>query len=87
MVRIWFKAIKDNKIQKQYVYENDEKLTYSHFADYISAGCYQLDEATPVIIRHHIMNFAKYNGVKFLPSDFVESVSFDNLTIENIAEQ
>ena len=84
MVKIWFKVIKDNKIQKQYVYENDEKFTYSHFGDYISAGCYALDEATPVLIRSHIMNFAKYNTVKFTPDDFVESVPFDKLTVENL---
>ncbi len=84
MVRIWFKVVKDNKTVKQFVYENEEKFTYSHFSEYISAGCYALDEATPVIIRNHIMNFAKYNGVKFVPSDFVEKVDFDKLTIENL---
>ncbi|MBO4262686.1 MAG: hypothetical protein J5903_02750 [Clostridia bacterium] len=83
MVKIWFKVIKDNKTVKQYTYENEEKFTYSHFSDYISAGCYALDEATPVILKNHIMNFAKYNHVKFTPDDFVESVDFDKMTIEN----
>ena len=84
MVRIWFKVVKDNRIVKQYVYENDEKFTYAHFTDYVSAGCYALDEATPVIIRSHLMNFAKYNHLKFVPDDFVEQVDFDRLTLENL---
>ena len=84
MVKIWFKVIKNDHIVKQFVYENEEKFTYSHFGEYVSAGCYALDEATPIIIRSHIMNFAKYNGVNFLPSDFVENVSFDRLRIENL---
>ncbi|MBR1868007.1 MAG: hypothetical protein IJ800_05455 [Clostridia bacterium] len=84
MVRIWFKVIKDNKTKKQHVYENDEKFTYSHFSEYVAAGCYALDEATPVIIKNHIMNFAKYNSVKFSPDDFVEKVDFDKLVIENL---
>ena len=32
MFRIWAKIMKEGKIQKQFVHENDEeKLTYSHF--------------------------------------------------------
>ena len=84
MVRLWFKVMKDDHIVKQFVYENDEKFTYSHFGEYISAGCYALDEATPLILRNHIMNFAKFNGVNFTPTDFVESVSFDRLKVENL---
>ena len=84
MVKLWFKVIKDDKTVKQYVYENEEKFTYSHFGEYISAGCYALDEATPLIIRSHIMNFAKYNSVKFTPSDFVEKFDFDRLLVENL---
>ena len=84
MVRLWFKVIKDDKIVKQYEYSSEEKFTYSKFTEYISAGCYALDEATPVIIRNHIMNFAKYNSVKFVPSDFVEKVDFDRILVENL---
>lgn len=76
--------MKDDKIVKQFVYESDEKFTYSKFAEYISEGCYALDEATPLILRHHIMNFAKFNGVRFLPSDFVENVDFDRLQVDNL---
>ena len=79
MVRLWIKVLRDNKIVKQTTVDRDEKFTYANFADYISEGCYRLDE-------HHIMNFAKFRRVVFLPSDFVEKVDFDKLVVENLEE-
>ena len=43
-----------------------------------------MDEATPVILKSHIMNFAKYNMTEFKPSDFIESVKFDRMIVENL---
>ena len=84
MVKLWFKIIRDNKIVAQTTTSHDEKFTYADFGEYIIEGCYALDVATPLIIRNHIMNFAKYNHVNFLPSDFVEHVEFDKLVVENL---
>ena len=84
MVRLWFKVMKNDRIVRQTVYEKDEKFTYSLFHDYISAGCYELDLSTPLIVKNHLFNFAKYNGVKFLPDDFTEPVDFDRLVVENL---
>lgn len=84
MVKLWFKVMKNDKIIKQTVYENEEKFTYSHFHQYVSEGCYELDLATPVIVKTHLFNFAKYNGVKFVKSDFLEPIDFDRLVVENL---
>ena len=84
MTKIWAKTIKDEKIQRQLVYENEEKLTYSHFLDYLFVICHEMDIATPVLLKTHIFNFAKFNHVRFLPRDFVEGVDFDYLLLENI---
>ena len=35
-MKIWAKLITDGKIQKQFVYEKQERLTYSRFFDYLS---------------------------------------------------
>ena len=83
-MRIWAKLMVDGKIQKQYVYELTEKLTYSHFFDYLTEICHELDIPTPVILKTHIFNFAKFNRVKFTPKDFVESFPYDRLEFENI---
>lgn len=84
MFKIWAKIYRGGKIRRQFVYEGGEKLTYSHFLNYLFDICRELDCPTPVLLKTHIMNFAKFNHVKFLPRDFVEGVAFDYLLLENI---
>ncbi len=83
MVRIWAKVIKDNKIINQCVYENFNPLDYSLFGEYLTEICQTLDVSTPVLIKTHIFNYAKYNNVKFVKDDFIEVVDFDRLVLEN----
>lgn len=83
-MKIWAKLITDGKIKKQFVYEKQERLTYSRFFDYLSDICHELDIPTPVLLKTHIFNFAKFNHVKFIPRDFVESLDYDQLFLENI---
>ena len=83
-MRIWAKLMTNGKIKKQFVYENSEKLTYSHFFDYLTDICHELDIPTPVLTKTHIFNFAKFNHVKFIARDFVESLGYDHLFLENI---
>lgn len=83
-MRIWAKLITDGHIVKQYVYENSEKLTYSHFFEYLTEICYALDIPTPVLTKTHIFNFAKFNHVQFPEKDFVETLGYDKLFLENL---
>ena len=83
MVRIWAKVMKGSKILKQFMFEKQESLDYSQFFDYLKEICENLDIATPVLIKTHLFNFAKYNNVRFTASDFVEPISFDKLVLEN----
>ena len=83
-MRIWAKLMTDGHIKKDFVYEKNEKLTYSRFFDYLTEICLALDIPTPVLTKTHIFNFAKFNHVKFLPRDFVESLGYDHLFLENI---
>ena len=84
MLRIWAKVFTQDHIEKQTVYERNESLTYSHFFTYLSEICAALDIPTPVLLKSHIMNFAKFRHVVFLPRDFLESTEFDKLILENI---
>ncbi len=76
--------MQEGHIKKQYVYEKAEKLTYSHFFDYLTEICQAMDIPTPVLTKTHLFNFAKFNHVKFLPRDFVEFLGYDHLFLENI---
>jgi hypothetical protein len=83
-MKIWAKLLIDGKIKKQIVYERKEKITYSHFFDYLTEMCQTLDIPTPVLMKTHIFNFEKFNQVKFTSRDFVETFSYDALWLENI---
>lgn len=84
MFKIWAKILKDGKIIKQLTYEREDKFTYSQFFSYLSDICEGLDIATPVLLKTHIFNYAKFSTVRFIPRDFAESVEFDKLVLENI---
>ena len=84
MIRIWAKVLKNNKIVKQFVFERVESMDYSLFFDYLREICENLDIATPVLIKTHLFNYAKYNVVRFTASDFMEQIDFDKLVLENI---
>lgn len=83
MIRIWAKLIKNGKIVKQYVYEREGLTDYSMFFDYVKDICESLDCPTPVLIKTHLFNYAKYNNVRFKADDFVEKINFDKLILEN----
>lgn len=84
MFRIWAKVMKDGKIVKQLTYERDDKFTYSQFFTYLTDICEGLDIATPILLKTHIFNYAKFNTVRFLPRDFTETPEFDRLVLDNI---
>lgn len=84
MFRIWAKVIREEKIIKQLTYESDDKFVYSQFFKYLADICEELDIATPVLMKTHIFNYAKFSTVRFLPRDFAESVDFDKLVLDNI---
>jgi len=84
MIRIWAKVMKKDKILNQYVFEKDGEIDYSEFFDYLKDICENLDIPTPVLIKTHLFNYAKYNNVRFNQSDFVETIAFDKLVLENM---
>ena len=83
-MKIWAKVMIDGKIKQQIVYERPEELVYSKFFEYVSEICTKLDVPTPVLVKAHVFNFAKFNHVKFTANDFVESIPFDHIFLENL---
>ncbi|MBR5900463.1 MAG: hypothetical protein IKZ38_03605 [Clostridia bacterium] len=83
MIRIWAKVIKNDKIINQTLFEKSSPMDYSEFFSYVCEICETLDIPTPVVIKTHLFNYAKYNVVRFGASDFVESIDFDKLVLEN----
>ena len=86
MIKIWAKIIKENKIIKQTVFTKDEPLDWGKIPSYVFDIAHSLDMPSPVILKSHVINYAKFNHLKFIPSDFLEEVDFDKFVIENIAD-
>lgn len=84
MFKIWAKIIKDEKIVRQLTYSRQDKFTYSQFFCYLSDICEGLDVSTPILMKTHVFNYAKFGTVRFLPRDFAETPDFDKLVLENI---
>lgn len=84
MVQISAKLIKNHKTIKSVTYKNVCEYESSKFYFYLSETCRKLDIETPVVIDYHRESYEKFNFVKFKPSDFIDSVNFDELLIENI---
>ena len=84
MFRIWAKIMVKEKIVKQVTYENDGPFVNAHFFKYVAEICDGLDIATPIVLKTHLFNFAKFRTVRFLPRDFAEAPDFDKLVLDNI---
>lgn len=84
MFKIWAKVLSGEHIAKQTVYESDNQFTYSQFFNYLAEICDALDVPTPVLLKTHIFNYAKFRHVVFRRADFMEEVPFDKLILENI---
>ncbi len=83
MIKIWAKTLVKDKIQQDVVYEiNADKMVWSLLFNVLCEICGSMDIPTPVLLKNHTLNFAKYNFVVFNKSDFVENVNFDKLWLE-----
>jgi hypothetical protein len=86
MIRIWAKLIRDQRITLSKIVEIDGYYHSSRLFDCVVSVCYQLDIPTPSVLYSHKYNYTNFNIAKFKPSDFVEDVDFDMLTIEAVLE-
>ncbi len=83
MVRLWARTMVDTKITRSYIYESIDMFQENKFRNHIEIICHELDIPTPVIIKNHIDNYVDFNYTVFTKSDFIETVDFDKLIIEN----
>ena len=84
MFKIWAKVYENDRIAKQTVYESEKKFTYSRFFNYLTEICDTLDIPTPILLKPHLFQYAKFNHVVFRPQDFMENVPFQKFILENI---
>lgn len=83
MFRIWAKLITDSKTTKSCEI-TVVNYDYHIFEEYVREIAYKLDIPTPIVLDQHIIDFTVYKSTRFFPEDFVESVSFEKLVLENV---
>ncbi len=86
MLKIWAKTIVREKITRDLMYIRAEKFFERDFHTHLMEICHELDIPTPVVLKSHKQNFMRFNITKFRASDFVESVDFEYLQLENASE-
>ena len=82
-MRIWAKIVDDTKIIKSC------EITVSNydfhiFESYVREIADKLDIPSPVVLDKNIIDFTVYKSTRFFTDDFVESVNFEKLVLENI---
>lgn len=83
MIRIWARTENEGKITRSYIYESIDNFVEDKFYKHIEKICHELDIPTPAILKSHITNYVDFNNSIFLPRDFVESIDFEKMIIEN----
>ncbi len=83
MFKIWAKIIIDGKIVKSCEI-TVKNYDYHIFEEYVREIAYALDIPTPVVLDKHIIDFTVYKSTRFFKEDFVESVDFEKLVLENV---
>ena len=86
-MKLWFKIIGDDRILYSATEENDLGLNREDYERTLSEMCNKANLSTPVSLLPHFLSLVKFNVTDYLPRDFVESVDFDRIVIENIEEK
>ena len=84
MVKIFAKIIKNHKTVKSITYSNVNEYDSSDFYFHLSEICRKLELSTPITVDYHRESFEKFNMVKYVSDDFVDSFDYDSLILENI---
>ncbi len=88
MFRLWAKIIKDNKLIKDLVIENDKQSlnrTRKVFQA-INDICYEFNLAEPIWLDATIEDFKSHDKTRFTQDNFMENIDFDYLEIHVIEE-
>lgn len=83
MVRLFAKTMLDGRMKKHYKCAFNEDFEIDHFDFYIKSICEKFDSPSPIVLAKHIRDYIMFGTVTFRRDDFVETVHFDKLIVEN----
>lgn len=77
----------EDKIVKSIIHEIDYALTLKSYDKCLVDICHTLDIPTPLSLVYHYKCYDNFNMVKYKGDDFVESVQFTSLVLENCLDK
>jgi hypothetical protein len=80
MAEIWARVLKEQKIIADILHKSKE----SDLEKITREVCEKADIPAPLVLDKHKRQYSKFSLTKFLTAEFVESVDFDCLVIENV---
>ena len=87
-MKLWIRTTSGEKITHDEVYVTATKtVTTDELDEILAEFADKFDLSSPTVLPSHIDKLNNFNITRFLPSDFVHFVDFDNLTIEVIKEK
>ncbi|NLI53468.1 MAG: hypothetical protein GX417_04005 [Clostridiales bacterium] len=87
-MKIWAKVIKHHKIVAEAVRDFPARPSDAEgWNPVLTELAKPLDLASPVLLKKHVEELARFSRTVFSPADFIESVSFDRFELEIFPEK
>ncbi len=87
MFRLWVKIIKENRLVKDTVIEDNSNKTRTHkIFDGLEDACVQFDLSKPIWLESTISDFKRLSKTRFSADNFIEPIDFDYMEIQVLEE-
>lgn len=86
-MNIWFKIIKDNRLQRDTSIEDhsDDTRTHKIFRA-LDQVCHEFDLSSPIWLDTTVNDFKRHAKARFYQDSFIDSIDFDYLEIQVLEE-
>lgn len=86
-MRIWIKEIKDNRLIKDMVVENNSDATRTHkIFSSLDKACDEWDISHPIWLDKNVREFSELSRTKFYQDNFIDEIPFEYMDISVIEE-
>ncbi|SFG55388.1 hypothetical protein SAMN04487761_12620 [Lachnospiraceae bacterium C7] len=86
-MKIWFKFIKDARIENSETIEDYSTETRTHkILNSVDEICYKFDLSKPIWLESNIDEFKRRSKTRFSSDNFVDEIEFDYMEMEVLEE-
>ncbi len=80
--KLWVRLIRHNKIVRDITLP----CSANDWEETLREACRQMDLSAPIPLPRHLRDWDRFKLMRFLPSDFMDAVSFDRMETEYFEE-